>query len=104
MNIIWLELEVIEMKNKHFLKIGDKIRIVAIPGENVANYCIHSETKKTYKKLIDRKRPVRINRVDEYGQPWYDFRFQKKNGSWERHTMCVMKDDDNWVKVQKRKV
>ena len=89
------------MKNK--LKVNDRIRIISIPGENNANYCIHFSTKQAYKKLINRKRSVRINRIDKHDQPWYDFKLQRKDGSWEKHTMCVMKDDNNWIKVQKRK-
>ncbi len=85
------------------LKVNDKVRIIGVPGENIPNYVIHSSTKRAYKKLIARKRPLRINRVDEFGQPWYNFKFQLKNGAWEHHTMCIMENDNNWIKVKKRK-
>src|SRR5205823_4306232 len=42
------------------LRIGDKIRIVGVPGEGIPDYTIHRDTIRVYKKLIDRKRPVRI--------------------------------------------
>ena len=84
------------------LKVGDRVRIISIPGANVPNYCIHIETIKTYSKLISRGTSVRIFKIDEHGQPWYKFKFRKKNGQWEKHLMCIMSHDNNWVKVKKR--
>ena len=84
------------------LKIGDQIRIIAVPGVGIPNYTIHPDTTRAYLKLIARNRPLRIARIDEYGQPWFDFRFKRKNGKWEHHTMCIFDSDDNWVIVKKR--
>jgi len=85
------------------LKIGDKIRIVAIPGEGVPNYTLHRDTRRVYQKIIARKRPVRISEIDKDGLPWYTVRFRRKNGTWEEHILNVMDQDTNWVPVQKRK-
>ena len=64
--------------NYHDLKPGDKIRIIAIPGEGNPNYTLHSSTKLVYKKLIARGRSVRIDHIDKYGSPWYTCRFKNK--------------------------
>ena len=96
------------MKNPEWknLKVGDKIRIVSVPGfisgKKVKNYTIARETISAYKKLIARKRPVVISEIDEYGQPWFEFRLRKK-GKYIYHSMAVFKEDDNWVRVKPRK-
>ena len=57
-------------------------------------------TRRQYKKLIARRRPVRVFEIDEYGGPWIHCQFRDKNGNWEYHVLCV--DDDSWVAVKKR--
>jgi hypothetical protein len=84
------------------LKVGDRIRITGIPGEGVPGYVLLPETKRVYKKLIARGRPVRIYEIDEYGAPWYSCRFRRKNGQWEFHILAVFDGDRNWVKVNSR--
>jgi len=83
------------------LKIGDKIRIVAVPGEGIKGYTIHPETVQVYKDVIARKRSVRISKIDEYGRPWYNVQF-KVDGHWDWHSLCIMSSDTNWVPVKKR--
>jgi hypothetical protein len=82
------------------LKIGDKIRIIAVPGEGIKDYYIHKHTIQTYKKIIARKRPVK--RIDEYGQPWYEVKFRHKKYGWEYHSLVIFPSDTNWVKVKPR--
>ena len=97
------------MLNKDWknLKVGDKIRIVAIPGfdengKKIKGYTIYGETITAYKKLIARKRPVRIYEIDEWGNPWFQFRFKERD-EWHTHIMAIFKEDDNWVRVKTRK-
>jgi len=85
------------------LEIGDRIRIVRMPGEGIADYFLHEDTRRVFKKLIARGSSVRIARKDEYGVPWYDCRFRRRNGTWEFHTLAVLESDRNWVKVVPRK-
>ena len=84
------------------LKIGDRIRIIGIPGEGVPGYCMHRDTRQAYKKLIARRRSVVISEI-QWGLPWYSFRFRMKNGKWEYHSMVVAEDDNNWVLVKPRR-
>jgi hypothetical protein len=81
------------------LRVGDRIRIIGIPGEGVPGYFLHADTKRAFMKLIARGRSVRICRIDEFGHPWYDFRFRMKNGRWERHSLNITSDEHNWVRV-----
>lgn len=88
------------------LKIGDEIRIIALPeGSDNPNYTMDKGTKSCYKKLIERNRPVRIFEIDEHGQPWYEFRLKNKRlkPSYDYHFMAIFEKDNNWVKVKKRK-
>jgi hypothetical protein len=84
------------------LRVGDRVRIVGIPGEGVAGYYLHRDTRRAYKILIARRRPVRIYTVDHEGLPWFRFRVKLRNGTWEHHFMCIAPADDNWVKVRQR--
>lgn len=67
------------------LKIGDRIRLTEMPPEFLreGSY-LHPDTKRVYKKLIARNRPLRICQVRD-GGPWIHCRFRRKNGRWEYH-------------------
>jgi hypothetical protein len=85
------------------LNVGDRGRIVGIPGDGVAGYHLDPDTKRAYKILIERRRPVRIWQIDHEGLPWFRFRIKQKNGTWEHHFMCIAPKDNNWVAVNRRK-
>jgi hypothetical protein len=85
------------------LRVGDRVRIVGIPGVGVPNYVLMPETKRVYKKLILRGAPVRIYEIDEFGGPWCACRFKTKDGKWEHHHLAVFDDDNNWVPVIARR-
>jgi len=80
------------------LKVGDRVRTLGVPGEGRPGYYIHRDTRRVYRKLLERKRPVRICRVDEFG-PWYHCRFRGRDGRVESHWLLVTDDDRNWVKL-----
>src|SRR5262249_11493146 len=42
------------------VRVGDRIRIIGIPGDGVPGYYLHRDTKRVFKKLIGRGRSVRI--------------------------------------------
>jgi hypothetical protein len=84
------------------LRVGDRIRIIKLPGADVPGYCLHPDTKRVFKKLIARGRSVRIARIDGYGSPWYTCRFRMKSGLWEWHDLAVCDLDNNWVRVTPR--
>ena len=85
------------------LRVGDRIRIVGIPGKGDPNYFILPETKRVYKMLMARKRSVRIFEIDEYGSPWYMCKFKKADGTWDWHYLGVFDGDDNWIPVIQRR-
>ena len=85
------------------LRVGDRIRIVVLPGVGVPGYYLHRDTRAVFKKLIARARSVRIARIDEDGLPWYACRFRMKSGRWEWHYLAVCDSDNNWVPVKPRR-
>ncbi len=82
------------------LRVGDRIRIIGVPGTGIAGYYIHPDTTRAYRKLIARGRSLRICEIDQDGRPWFAFRFKLSNGTWEYHRMQILPDDDNWVRVK----
>src|SRR5207245_10643966 len=79
-------------------RVGDRIRIVRMPsGSDRPGYYFHQDTRRLYKRLIARRRPVRVSRIDESGIPWVQCRFRRKNATWEHHWLAV--NDDSWVCV-----
>jgi hypothetical protein len=86
------------------LRVGDRIRIVGIPGEGMPGYFLHRDTRRVYKLLIARRRSVRIYEIDGYGYPWYQCRFRTRNGQWEYHSLMVAQYDNNWIKVKSGRV
>lgn len=50
---------------------------------------LHRETKEAYRYLLNRRTPVRVFQVDEYGFPWVQFQFRDKGGQI-RHDWMAM--------------
>jgi hypothetical protein len=84
------------------LRVGDRIRIIRLPTEwnIVPGYHVPPCTRRLYKRLITRRRPVRISEIDEWGLPWIHCKFRRPNGGWEYHFLAV--NDDSWVRVKSR--
>ncbi len=81
------------------LKVNDRIRLVRMPSEFAqSGYELHPDTRETYRKIIDRRRPLRIARIDESGIPWIDVRFRRPDGSWEYHSLAF--NHGGWVRVR----
>src|SRR5437660_3280918 len=71
------------------LRVGDRIRLVRLPSEfNQPGYYLHRETRQVYKRLIERRRPLRVYKIDEWGLPWIRCRFRRKDGSWEYNSLA----------------
>jgi hypothetical protein len=71
------------------LKIGDKIRIIDVAGNGKPGYYLHADTRRVYKLIMKRSRPVRINQIDKEGTPWFTCRFRRKDRTLEHHYLAV---------------
>lgn len=84
------------------LRVGDRVRIVRLPSDpRRPNWQFHSDTRKFYKWLIQRRRSVRVYWIDEYGQPWIRCRRTFPNGHWIWSMLAIR--DDSWVRVRPRR-
>ena len=83
------------------LRVGDVVRIVKMPsGVDAPGYTFHADTRRLYKRLIARRRPVRVCQIWG-GMPWIHCRFRRNDGRWEYHSLAIA--DDSWVRVRKRR-
>jgi hypothetical protein len=83
------------------LRVGDRVRLAEYPPEFLQKgYHILPETVRVYKKLLARGRPLRVFRIDEYGHPWVQCRFRRRDGRWEHHWLAF--NHDGLVRVKKR--
>ena len=83
------------------LRVGDRIRLVAIPPEwDQLGYYVHAELLQIYHRLIARGRSLRIVELDDWGAPWVRFRFRKSSGGWEHHFLSIT--EGGWVLVRTR--
>ena len=83
------------------LKVGDKIKFVALPEEwNVPGITLHAEDLAFMKKMIKRKWQSRVYRISEDGYPWSRARM-KKRGRFEYHEWGIY-EKTGWRLVRKR--
>ena len=52
------------------LRIGDRIRILAVPGKEVAGYWLHEDTRALFERLVTQRAVLEIYEIDEWGRPW----------------------------------
>jgi hypothetical protein len=72
------------------LRVGDRVRLTEIPAEFFQDgYFLHRDTMRAYKKLLARRRSLRVYKIDEWGLPWVQFRFRRKSGEWEYHSLAI---------------
>lgn len=70
------------------LKVGDRVRLVRIPTEFLDWTALLPETKRAYRYLARRRRPLVVWMIDEYGFPWVAFRMRGRSGRTEHHAMA----------------
>ena len=87
------------------LRVGDRIRIVRLPGREVLGYVLHPETRQLYERLVATRKVLRIREIDEDGLPWIKCRFEircrskdaDRSCQWEHHFLAVNDDSWEWV-------
>lgn len=83
------------------LKIGDRVRVVRLPPIwSTPGYRVPASTVRIYKLIISRRRPVRIDDVDDWGA-WVTLLVRERGRLHHHH---VTLDDGCWVRVLPRKV
>ena len=97
------------MPDSTTLKIGDTIRLLCVPAEDVkqrkreiAKDIENPGWTATIIELFIAQQPiVEIDTIDEFGQPWFTVSISI-NGQLEEHILAMM-DEDSWELVNDRK-
>ena len=87
------------------LKIGDAIRVVAVPEGDQWHYDTSGSTFtiRVLWRLIKKKSVVRISHIDkETGYPWFAYRFRNGRGKMEHHTLTIT-ENESWVHARRAK-
>ena len=90
------------MPDRSKLRAGDRIRLLAVPAGDLAQrereIATGAEmagwTADTIERIIASDPVVTIDRIDEYGLPWFDVELDGEEGV-EDHSLTIV-DDDSW--------
>lgn len=83
------------------LRVNERIRFVHMPTEfSRPGYTLHRDTRRAYRRLIERGRPLRVFKIDEWKLPWIHCQFRRKDGRIEYHWLAI--NHDGWVRVHRR--
>lgn len=83
------------------LKVGDLVRFVSIPDEWARRgFHVHRESIQFMKRMIRRKWPARVYRLDESGYP-YIHAMIRQRGKRYWHTWMIT-ESSGWRKVCRR--
>lgn len=80
------------------LRVGDKIRFVAMPTGFSRDNC-HGSTLAAYRHLIKKCRAVEVYKLDQLEMPWISFRRRWRSGILHEYLLI---NHDGWVKVKTR--
>jgi hypothetical protein len=93
------------MPDRRKLRVGDRIRIVSVPTEDLKQAKrekneseLAGHTAQVIQEIVDSKKVVEIFQIDEFKQPWVIIKFKRKGGRIEMHSLAIM-EDDSWVFV-----
>ncbi len=84
------------------LCVGDRIRLLAVPASDLAQREHEIATRvemagwtaDTIERIIASDPVVTIDRIDEYGAPWFEVELDGKSGV-EHHSLTIL-EDDSW--------
>jgi hypothetical protein len=92
------------MPDPKSLKVGDRVRFVAIPAEwSQPGFAVHAFDRSFMKQMIRRTWPSRVYEIDEYGQPWISARIREKDGKLHFHSWAIF-ESTGWRLVNRRVV
>jgi hypothetical protein len=84
------------------LKVGDRVRLVQFPPQYLEPHTLHRDTRRLYKYLLARRRPVTVSEIDYLGLPWIRCQVRARNGRMEYHSLLIG-TECGWVKVKPRR-
>jgi len=90
------------MPDRSLLRVGNRIRLLTVPACDLAQRERELEshadmagwTADTIERIIVTDGVVTIDRIDEYGAPWFEVELPGGDGI-EHHSLMIL-DDDSW--------
>lgn len=90
------------MPDRFKLRVGDRIRLLAVPECDLAqrrreiaeNIEDAGWTADTIERIIAADPVVTVDRIDEYGAPWFSVELEEPDGT-HYHYLTIL-DDDSW--------
>jgi hypothetical protein len=91
------------MPDRTLLKTGDRIRLLRVPAfdlekrERELRDGVEDAgwTANTIERILRHNPMVVIDRIDEYGNPWFDYKLVAADGTVEEHFLAIM-EDETW--------
>ncbi len=85
------------------LQVGDRVRLLCVPEADLQQREreireggeLPGWTADTLERILKLDPIVTIDRMDEYGYPWFDYEFVGPDGETEEHSIAIM-EDDSW--------
>ena len=95
------------MPSHKALRVGDRIRLLAVPACDLAQRQREIEMKAemagwtadTIERILKADPVVTISRICEYGHPWFDYSFNDDPDNPDEHTLTIL-DDESWEYCQ----
>jgi hypothetical protein len=91
------------MPDHNLLRVGDRIRLLRVPEADLRQREqelrdgteLAGLTADTIERIIAINPVVTIDKIDEYGCPWFRVELIADDGEIEYHALTVM-DDESW--------
>jgi len=91
------------MPPRRGLRVGDRIRLLAVPAGDLAQREreiaekaeLPGWTADTIERILRTDPVVTIDRICDAGHPWFDYTFPTNDGTRDEHTLAIL-DDDSW--------
>ena len=88
------------------LRPGDRVRLLSIPKSDLEQRAREQRdgvelagwTADTLERILKISPVVTIDRVDEFGAPWFDCKVETNNGEIEFHSLTIT-DDESWERL-----
>ena len=71
------------------LRVGDRIRILAIPGQDVPGFWLHEDTRRLFERLVSQRMVLRVYRIDEWGKPWVKCPYPGEPGQCQDEELAI---------------
>ena len=91
------------MPDRKALRPGDKVRLLRVRDSalRTRDWELHRGveepgwTADTIERILRHDPAVVIDRIDEYGQPWFNYDLPGEDGRIEQHTLAIT-DRESW--------